>query len=143
MEVVVGFVEVGVVLIIVSGVELVVGKAAVVVVAGAVEVDLDVVDVLQDVNRIDITMRQINTVQIVPLFIVSSYYLIKNFWEIDYYLILECSVYIQIIIGMAGLAPQPRLPLGLRIRRGIIERLYENPTTNSQYPPLASQPHRI
>ena len=98
-EVVVDFVKVGAVLAVEIGGE--VGLVAVVVVvAGAVEVDVDVVDVLQDAKISDITKRQVSAIQIIPLFISSSYYLMEIFWEIDYDLICRVSFNVQVLIGI-------------------------------------------
>jgi hypothetical protein len=46
----------------------------VVVVVVFVKVDTDVIDVLQDAKTIDITIRQVSIIQIIPLFIWLSYY---------------------------------------------------------------------
>jgi hypothetical protein len=87
--VVVGFVEVGAVLAVVTGGE-VVFVVVVVVVMGAVAVEVDVVDVLQDARTSEITMRQVSAIQINPLFISSSLCLnMENFRMIDYDLIFR------------------------------------------------------
>jgi len=46
----------------------------VVVVVVFVKVDTDVIDVLQDAKTIDIIIRQVSIIQIIPLFIWLSYY---------------------------------------------------------------------
>jgi hypothetical protein len=87
--VVVGFVEVGAVLAVVTGGE-VVFVVVVVVVMGAVAVEVDVVDVLQDARTSEITMRQVSAIQINSLFISSSLCLnMENFRMIDYDLIFR------------------------------------------------------
>jgi len=68
-EVVVGFVEVCTILGVVSG-----GAVVSIVLVEIMEVvtgvvDLDVVEALQDDKIIDITMRQVSGIQIIPLFI--------------------------------------------------------------------------
>jgi hypothetical protein len=80
-EVVAGFVDVGAVLLVVVRGAVVLGEE--VVIAGAVEVEVDVVEVLQDARTSDITMRPVSAIQIVPLFIQSSCYLMENFWKND------------------------------------------------------------
>jgi hypothetical protein len=80
-EVVVGFVEVGAVLTVVSGGAVVL---VVVVVVVTMAVDVAVVDVLQEARTSDITMRQVSAIQIVPLFMSSSCYLMENRWKIDF-----------------------------------------------------------
>jgi hypothetical protein len=72
VEVVVGFIEVCAILVVVSGGAVVLVEA---VLTGVV--DVDVVDDLQDDKISDITMRQVSIIQIIPLFISSSYYLTK------------------------------------------------------------------
>jgi hypothetical protein len=47
------------------------------------------VDVVQDTKTSDVTMRQVSIIQIVPFFILSSCYLMENFWKIDYNLIFR------------------------------------------------------
>jgi hypothetical protein len=81
VEVVVTFIEVGLVVIADVVVEAVLAFEDVVAV---VTVDLE-----QDERTSDITMRQVNSVQIAPLFIRASYYLMEDFWEIDDDLIFE------------------------------------------------------
>jgi len=78
---VVTFIEVGLVVIADVVVEAVLAFEDVVAV---VTVDLE-----QDERTSDITMRQVNSVQIAPLFIRASYYLMEDLWEIDDDLIFE------------------------------------------------------
>jgi hypothetical protein len=78
--VVVLVVETGVVVVVV-----VVVFVVVVVLPG--EVDIDVVGVvvsLQDAKTIDITMRQVSAIQIVPLFIHTSFIFIKLMRKVSY-----------------------------------------------------------
>ena len=81
VEVVVTFIEVGLVVIADVVVEAVPAFEDVVAV---VTVDLE-----QDERTVDITMRQVSSVQIAPLFIWASYYLMEDFWKIDYDLIFK------------------------------------------------------
>jgi hypothetical protein len=89
---VVGFVEVGAVLAVVRGGAVVL---VVVVVVVTVAVDVAVVDVLQEARTSDITMRQVSAIQIVPLFISSSCYLMENCWKIDFDLIYRPLFYFK------------------------------------------------
>ena len=54
-------------------VETVVNASAVVELVGVVVVEPDVVDELQDAKTMDITMRQVSAIQIIPLFIQASF----------------------------------------------------------------------
>jgi D-alanyl-D-alanine dipeptidase len=54
-------------------VETVVSAGAVVEFVGVVVVEPDVVDELQDAKTMDITMRQVSAIQIIPLFIQASF----------------------------------------------------------------------
>jgi len=81
VEVVVTFIEVGLVVIAGVVVEAVLAFEDVVAVV--------TVDFEQDERTSDITMRQVSSVQIAPLFMRASYYLMEDVWEIDYDLIFK------------------------------------------------------
>ena len=81
VEVVVTFIEVGLVVTAVVVVEVVLVFEDVVAVV--------TVDFEQDERTSDITMRQVSSVQIAPLFMRASYYLMEDVWEIDCDLIFE------------------------------------------------------
>jgi hypothetical protein len=81
VEVVVTFIEVG--LVVIAGV-VVEAVLAFEDVMAVVTVDLE-----QDERTSDITMRQVSSVQIAPLFMRASYYLMEDVWEIDCDLIFK------------------------------------------------------
>ena len=81
VEVVVTFIEVG--LVVIAGV-VVEAVLAFEDVMAVVTVDLE-----QDERTSDITIRQVSSVQIAPLFMRASYYLMEDVWEIDCDLIFK------------------------------------------------------
>jgi hypothetical protein len=81
VEVVVTFIEVG--LVVTAGV-VVEAVLAFEDVMAVVTVDLE-----QDERTSDNTMRQVSSVQIAPLFMRASYYLMEDVWEIDCDLIFK------------------------------------------------------
>jgi len=78
LAVVVVDLEVCIAVVVAIGIDAVVTAVVDVVVLVAI-----VVDVVQDAKTSDVTMRQVNAIQVVPIFISSSYNLMENFWKID------------------------------------------------------------
>ena len=107
------------------GVDAVGAKVEMIVVASVVVLVcvVVVVDVLQDAKTIDVAMRQVSNIHLIPLFIFSSQYVTENFWKLTIMSFLEYSFNKQILIGKADLATKPRLPSGLRTREGHLATL--------------------
>jgi hypothetical protein len=68
----------------------------VLVVEGVVVGVVVVLDVVQDAKTNDVTIRQVSTIQIAPLFIHTSF-LLENFWKTEYRLIFRIFLDVQIL----------------------------------------------